>query len=138
MSLELAIAENTAALRALLAHLQSGAVAAPPAPVSEAPVAKARKAKPAPVVEAPPAPVVEAAPAPEPVKVEEPAAPPAPALTYDDVKIVFLTQLVARHGRDAGVALLKEFGVPEGGKLTDVPPEKWPDVVAAINARSAS
>lgn len=138
MSLEVAIAENTAALRALLAHLQTGPIAALPAPAAEpaespAPKArKARKAKPAPVVEAAPAP------APEPVKVEEPAKPAAPALTYDDVRIPFLTQLVARHGRDAGVALLRDFGVPEGGKLTDVPQEKWADVLAAINARSAS
>lgn len=134
MSLEVAIAENTAALRALLAHLQTGATITAALPVAE-PVEvqapKARKAKPA-------APVVEPTPAPEPVKVEEPAAPAAPALTYDDIRIPFLTKLVAAHGRDAGVALLRDFGIAEGGKLTDVPQDKWPAVLEAINARCAS
>lgn len=59
-------------------------------------------------------------------------------LTYDDIKEPFLKELVAKKGREAGAKLLKEFGVPDGGKLSDIPADKWADVLAAIRKAMAS
>ncbi|MEY4402315.1 MAG: hypothetical protein RIR91_350 [Verrucomicrobiota bacterium] len=146
MTLEAAIAENTVAIRDLIAALSlrsPGAIAyaeqkaivlePPPAPeaveVATPPKAKRQRAEkpaePTPVV-AEPTPVAPP-PAPEP-----PPPPPPRTVTYDEIKVPFLTQLVARKGRDAGAALLREFGVPDGGKLSDIPQEKWAAVVEAI------
>lgn len=150
MSLEAAIAENTAAIRQLIAALANqplpleavGALAyaqakainvEPPIaePVQEVkPAGKPRAAKP---VATPPAslPTVEAIPA-------EAASSEVPALTYDDIKVPFLTQLVAKKGRDAGAQLLREFGVADGGKLSDIPAERWSEVLEAIASRVAA
>lgn len=131
MSLEIALAENTAAIRELIAAMslrspgaiayaeQKAKVLEPAEPVLEKPKAK-RAEKAAPVVEVPP-PVAE-----------------APALTYEDIRGPFLTQLVAKKGREEGAALLAEFGVPAGGKLSDIPQARWAEVLAAIKARVAS
>lgn len=131
MSLEVAITENTAAIRELIAAMSlrsPGAIAyaeakakvlEPVEPVLEKPKAK-RAEKAAPAVEVTPE-------------------PPAPAaLTYEDIRGPFLTQLVAKKGREEGAALLAEFGVPAGGKLSDIPEARWAEVLAAINARAAS
>lgn len=153
MSLEAALIENTNALRELIAALSlrsPGAVAyaeakakvlepvEAPAPANYGEVVR-NLSQPGPVaVEKPKAKRAEK-PAPEPV-VEAPVAvePAAPALSYDDIKIPFLTQLVAKKGREAGAALLREFNVPDGGKLSDIPQAQWPAVLEAINVRCAS
>lgn len=120
MSLEDAIAANTAAIRDLIAALANRP--AEPAAVAEKPK-RARVGQIAP----------EPTPDPAPAAVE-----PAPALTYDAIRVPFLTQLVAKQGREAGAALLKQFGVADGGKLSDIPEAQWPAVLEAINARCAS
>lgn len=120
MSLEEAIAANTAAIRDLIAALGSRPAKAA---VAEKPK-QVRGEKSAPEAEAAPeAPVVQAE--------------PATVLTYDDIRVPFLTHLVAKKGRDAGAALLKQFGVAEGGKLSDVPEARWAEVLAAINEQVA-
>jgi hypothetical protein len=59
----------------------------------------------------------------------------APALSYEDIKVPFLQRLVPERGRDAARDLLDEFGVPPGGKLSDIPPYRWGEVLASINRR---
>lgn len=127
MTLETALAENTAAIRELIAALSlrsPGAIAyaEQKAIVLEPPAAE-------PVVEKPKAKRAEK-PAPEPAP-----APAAPAVTYEEIRGPFLTQLVAKKGREAGAELLREFGVADGGKLSDIPQARWGEVLEAINAR---
>lgn len=136
MSLEIALNENTLAIRQLIAALCAVSALQPmPAPIAaqaqleEAPApAKAKRAR----AKAAPAP-----PAEEPVPLDTAPATVGPVLTYDDVKGPFLTDLVAKHGRAAGAQLLRDFGVPEGGKLSDIPADRWADVLAAIRERCA-
>ncbi len=147
MSIESMLAENTAAIRELIAAINATQTAlqspgarayaeakalvlepAEPAPAVE-PEKKAKRSrveKPTPAVTDPTPPVTE--PAPELELVPEPVV----EVTYEDIRVPFLTQLVARKGRDAGAALLLEFGVREGGKLSDIPKDRWPAVLAAI------
>ncbi|MEI6046827.1 MAG: hypothetical protein WCS37_20970 [Chloroflexota bacterium] len=125
MSLEAAIADNTKALNTLISLYQTGAVASKPtAPVA----AKAESAKPV------PAPVAEVA---TPVIVEA-AAPieASSALTYDDITKPFLA-LVNSKGRPAAEAVLKELGVPLGGKLSAVTPENYAKALEVIAKASA-
>lgn len=140
MSLEIAITENTAALRDLIAALalqspgaiayaQQKALVLEPPEDAPAPEEKPKRRKAAPAA----APAVEApAPAPTPPP-EEPA---APAITFDDLKTAFLSLLISSKGRDAGVALLRDFGVGEGGKLSDIPADQWGRVMVEIHLRS--
>ena len=132
MSLEDAIAANTAAIRDLIAALAAKPVA------EKAAAGEGENSAPPPAAEKPKRAKAEK-PAPESV-VEAPAAvePPAPAITYEDIRVPFLTNLVAKHGRDAGAALLEEFGVGAGGKLSEIPEARWVEVLASINARCAS
>ena len=117
MSLEATIAENTAALRELIAALSKGVpttVAQVEAVVTEA---KAEKTKPAAKVEKT-----------EPAKAE--TFPDGEGVTYQDAAAV-ITKLSRIKGRDAAVALLAKFGA---AKLPDVKPEQFADVIDAANA----
>jgi hypothetical protein len=118
MSIELALADNTAALRelaALLARVSVPAAAeAPPAP-------KSRSAAPT----APTSPTAEV----------EPAAAPATTVaasepTYDDIKRAIIA-VSAKKGRDAAVALLAEFGAAKGPDLQGTPEKFGPFVARA-------
>lgn len=157
MSIESMLAENTAAIRELIAAINAtqtalqspGArayaeakalVLEPAEPEKKA--KRSRVEKPTPAVTEPtpvnllpdfdrpvpdghtPTSYIRAEPTPEPAPVVE--------VTYDDIKVPFLTQLVAKKGRDAGAALLREFGVQDGGKLSDIPKDRWAAVLASI------
>jgi hypothetical protein len=119
MSLETALADNTAALRelhALLARLNAA-----PAELPDAPKPQARSAAPT----APSSPTAEVAPAAAP-ETSEPAAP----ATYDDVKRAIIEVSKAK-GRDAAVALLAEFGAAKGPDLQPTPDKFAPFVARA-------
>ena len=122
MSLENAILENTTAIRDLIAAMSKAApsahaqvAATVEAPTIEAPTIEAPTIE-APTIEAPTA--------------EAPTA-EAPTVDFEAVKKPFL-MLVNTKGRDAAVALLTAFGVKAGGKLGDIPAEKFPEVLDAI------
>lgn len=107
MSLELAINENTQAIRDMIAALMANGM---PAPAAKAkPAAKAE-----PKVEAP-----------------APAAQATPATTIDyQVAATAITKLSRIKGRDAAVALLAQFGA---AKLPDVKPEQFEAIIAAVD-----
>lgn len=115
MSIEQAIADNTAALRDLIAVLSKQSAVATVAPKQE-------KAKPEPKVEK----------APEAPKVEAPApqdAPPADApIDFEAVKGPFL-ELCKVRGADAGRNLLSGFGV---AKLSEIKPAEYGAALSAI------
>lgn len=124
MSLEQALAENTAAVRELIAALKNS-----PLPVSfEQPAAKPEKVAPAqekPKAEAAKKPVEQAAvtePAATQPTAETSAAPEskanesAPEITAEDMQNAFRAYMAA-NGRDAAVALLDSFGVKKLGEL---------------------
>lgn len=144
MSLEESIQANTAALRALIATLATQQLPLPApvpapavAPAAEKPPAK-KRATPAttPAAAATPtasSPTASAEPAQAfPFDRTEPA---TILMPYEAIKVPFLTKLVPQLGRDAAAELLRDFGVPEGGKLSDIPAEKWPLVLEEIEAR---
>lgn len=131
MSIEQALAENTSAIHQLIAALSNGIApthAQVAAVVAEAP-AKAEKVE-----------------AKKPTQTDKPASPPpvaetaAPAavLDYEAIKRPFLA-LVNKKGRDAAAALLAHFGIDagKGGKLSDIPADKYAEVLDAINEASA-
>lgn len=123
MSLEAAIAENTAALKLLTEAIHAGRAAA-----------AAKQAAPAPAGGAalPPKAAAEAA------QREKPPAPPAAAgaaaITYDQVKTA-VNALAKAKGRDAVIAALAKFGL---AKATDAKPEQWPDLLAELNAQAVA
>ncbi len=135
MSLEVAITENTAAIRELIAAMSLRSPGAIAYAEAKAKVLEPAEPTPEPVLEKPKAKRAEKA---APVAEVTPEPPAPSALTYEDIRGPFLTQLVAKKGREEGAALLAEFGVPAGGKLSDIPEARWSDVLAAINARAAS
>ena len=108
MSLETAIAENTAAIRELIAKLSAGPAipqaASSPADTKVADAPKAEKA----------------AKAPEAVE-EKP-------ISYDTVKQL-ITNLVAAKGKEIAVKTLASLGVSKGPELK---PEQYKDAVAAL------
>lgn len=133
MSLEIAIQENTAAIRALIAAISNGIpttaqqVAAVVEEVkAEAPAKAEKKIKP----EKAEAPKVEQAATPEPKEEAAPAADDAPEVTYQDAAAA-ITALSKTKGRDAAVALLKKFGA---SKLPEVKPEDFAAIVAEAQA----
>jgi hypothetical protein len=135
MSLEIAIQENTAAIRELIAAISNGIpttaqqVAAVVEEVkAEAPVKTEKKAK----AEKAEAPKVEQAATPEPKEEAAPAADDAPEVTYQDAAAA-ITALSKTKGRDAAVALLKKFGA---SKLPEVKPEDFAAIVAEAQAAS--
>ena len=112
MSLEAAVQENTAALRELIAHLAAGG-----APVAPKSVKKPETVKTEPV--AAQAAAVESAGQPVDVVVVE----------YDDVKDAII-KLSSKKGRDAAVAVLKQFSA---AKVPDLKPEDYAAVHAAAS-----
>lgn len=117
MSLEAAIANNTAAIRDLISVIQAGIALQPP----QAAAAVANQAIQAAKTGATQATPTAQSPAPQ---VQE------AALTRDD-----MAALITSLGqRDAPTmrALMKEFGA---ARLGDVPPEKYPALRDAINAK---
>lgn len=55
---------------------------------------------------------------------------------YKDIKAAVLT-LATTKGRDQVVAILKDFGVPEGGKADQVDEARWSDLLAKLTAAAA-
>ena len=113
MSLEIALAENTATMKQLIELLKGGI------PAAEEPK-KTRK----PRGEAPPEPEAPAAAAPA-----TPEPPAAPAVEYKAVADA-ITRLVAKD-RAAAVEILAGFGVKRG---PDLKPEQWADALAQLKA----
>lgn len=116
MSLEQALADNTAALRELAALFANGKLPPVPAPVPEpspAPAAKAPAPKPAPKPE--PKPEVKAAP---------------DALDYAAVGTA-ITAYAAKHGRELTLAKLGALGVKSGKELK---PDQYADALALFTA----
>jgi hypothetical protein len=138
MSIEQALAENTAAIRALIETIKSGL------PVTHAQIQavadegaaaeKAEKKTTAPKAEkkteTPKAEAAEPSAA-TPEQKAEPAA--AEAATYQDAASA-ITKLSRAKGRDAAVAVLQQFGA---AKLPDVKPEQFADVIAAAEEAMA-
>jgi hypothetical protein len=111
MSLEIALAENTATMRQLIELLKGGAIA----PAAEEPK-KARK------------PRGEAPPEPETPKVEA-KEPEAPVVEYKTVADA-ITRLAAKD-RNAAIEILSSFGVKRG---PDLKPEHYVDALAKLQA----
>lgn len=129
MSIETLLADNTAAIRELIATIKAQAYAeasqpaAPKAPpVAAKPEPKAAKPTPA------PAPVVEDTP-----EAHATPADPETLVTIDEVKAAVL-KLAATKGREAAVAVLQSFGA---AKAPELKPEQYGDVLAALNAKMA-
>lgn len=116
MSLEIALAENTATMKQLIELLKGGI------PAAEEPK-KTRK----PRGEAPPEPEAPAAAAPA-----APEPPAAPAVEYKAVADA-ITRLVAKD-RAAAVEILAGFGVKRG---PDLKPEQWADALAQLKTALA-
>ena len=126
MSLEQALAENTAAVRELIAALKNSPlpvsfaepVKVAAAPVEEKPKAEAKK----PVEKA-----VVTEPAATPTTAEVSAAPESkasesePAPSLEEVTVAFKA-LVGTKGRDAAIELLAEFGA---ARLGELPADKY-------------
>lgn len=115
--LETVIAENTAAVRELIALFKAAGI--PLKPTSDAPAET-----PAPAAAKPKARTEKAA---------EPAAPPAAApaaATYEQAAKA-VTSLIQRKGKDAAVVVLKQFSA---AKLSDVKPERFAEIVAACES----
>lgn len=137
--LETVIAENTAAIRELIAAIKAGAPllatkAESVAKEVKKAIEKTPRSEPAPVA------TEEPAPAPDDVRAEVQmtaaeaekaldgiATRPAAAATYQDAATA-VTALAKTKGRDAAVAILAQFGA---GKLPEVKPEDFAAVVAA-------
>lgn len=130
MTLEAAIAENTSAIRELIAALANGT------PTTAAQVEKVvKEAKPAKATVAtngasstqePSSPLAAAA-APEPAPAAETPQPGAASVTYEEVKKAIFA-LAGKKGRDAVVATLKTFGAEKG---TDLKPAQYADFLKA-------
>lgn len=136
MSLELAIAENTRAINALIAILRDQASNPVPEEVACAtepdPPKSTRKAKKEATPE--PRPLEPSAPAPEPgaadaSATEAAAAPAVEPPTYEQAAAA-VTALIKTNGRDAAVALLKRFGA---SNLKGVDPAQYAELILAAN-----
>lgn len=139
MSLEQALADNTAAINALIgvwSKLNATANAKAAAPAAEVkadkPKADKPKAEPKPEVAADPKPVA------EPSTQEAPAAQTAssseasPSVDYPVLqKAVFA---LAHKSREAAAALAADFGVKT---FKELPADKWADALATVNAKLA-
>lgn len=130
MSLEVAINENTQAIRELIAALAKGQTPTPAQveAVREeiAQVEKPQaKAKPEPAPEPKPEPTAETS-APTPAE----TFPDTPSVTYQDAAAA-ITKLSRTKGRDAAVALLYRF---KASKLPDVQPDQYFEIIEAAKA----
>lgn len=127
MSLEAALAENTAAIHKLIELLDvSKSVAALVAQAEVAPSNTASDQPETGVPHAPSSPQAE-------VAVSEPEAsssPPAPDVTYDDAFKV-ITELANKKGREVAKAVITQFGI---GRLSDAKPEQFPAIIEAARA----
>lgn len=121
MSLEIALAENTATMKQLIELLKGGAIAttAPEEPK------KTRK----PRGEAPPEPETPKAEAKAPEPKPEPETPATPAVEYKQVSDA-ITRLAAQN-RAAAVEILASFGVKRG---PDLKTEQYADALAKLQA----
>lgn len=124
MSIETLLADNTAAIRELIATIKAQTYAE----VSQPATTKPATAK------AEPKPKAETKPAPEPVVVDTPEAHATPAdpetlVSIDEVKVAVL-KLAATKGRDAAVAVLQSFGA---AKAPELKPEQYARVLEALN-----
>lgn len=138
MSLELAIQENTSAIRELIAAIANGV------PTTGAQVAAVVSEAPAATVE-PPKPAAAEKVSQSSGGTNESGASAAPSDTgataapidYEAIKKPFLA-LVNKKGREAAATLLSQFGIDagKGGKLSDITADKYADVLAAIEAAS--
>lgn len=138
MSLEIAIQENTAAIRELIKAISNGvpttaqqvaAVVKEATEVkAEAPAKTEKKAK----AEKTESAKVDTAATQEPKADAAPAADDAPEVTYQDAANA-ITALSKTKGRDAAVALLKKYGA---SKLPEVKPEDFAAIVADAKAAS--
>ena len=125
MSLEIAIAENTNAIRELIAAIRACApttAAQVAAVVAEAPEAETAKAK---------IPAKDPAKDPATAEVSDAAehGKTAATATYEDAKAAVL-KISKEKGRDAAVAVLSAFGVQ---KLPDLQPENYGALVAKVD-----
>lgn len=123
MSIETLLAENTAAIRELIATIKAQAYAEATQPATT----KAPKLKP----ENDP---TNTKPAPEPVVEDTPEAHATPAdpetlVTLDEIKAAVL-KLAATKGRDAAVGVLQSFGA---AKAPELKPEQYGDALTALN-----
>lgn len=128
MSIEQALAENTAAIRELIETIKAGVPAT--AAQVEAVVVEAKKDN----YYAPDDPVEKAEPKTEAPAAEEKAKPateaPAEDINYDHVKDA-IVGLHKAKGRAAAIAVLEQFGVDVATKLTL---DQYPAVVRAAKA----
>jgi hypothetical protein len=120
MSLEIAIQENTAAIRELIAIMAGGKQVEVQVKEEKPVKAEVKKAAPAPKAEAP---------AP---KAEEPKAEAVKetAIPYTDVAAA-VVELAKVKGRDAAVKVLAEFGV---SKATELKPEQYAEAIEKAKA----
>ena len=135
MSLEATIAENTAAIRELIAAIANGiptTAAQVAAVAAEAPKKEKGKAtvpaNGASSTSAETSPATGAA-AQTPAAESAPTAPAAASVTYDEVKAAIL-KLSQAKGREQVVAALTEFGVAKGPELK---PEQFAGFIAKAN-----
>jgi FtsZ-interacting cell division protein ZipA len=138
MSLEATIAENTAAIRELIAAISKGipttaaqvAAVVDEAPAAEKKTSTKKSTKPSMFDEQTEAPKSEqAAATPEPKADAAPAAAEAKAVTYADAAAA-ITKLSREKSRDAALAVLGKFGA---AKLPEVKPEDFAAVIDAAN-----
>ena len=140
MSIEQALAENTSAIRELIAAIRAGVpttAAQVAAVVAEAPEAETAKAK---IPAKDPAKDPAAAEVPDAAEHGKTAAQavealagrankPTPTATYEDARAAVL-KISKEKGRDAAVAVLSTFGAQ---KLPDLQPENYGALVAKVD-----
>ena len=124
MSIETLLADNTAAIRELIATLKAQAYVEASQPATTKPAQ----------VKAEPKPKAAAKPAPEPVVEDTPEAAATPAdpetlVSLDEIKAAVL-KLAATKGRDAAVAVLQSFGA---AKAPELKPEQYAPALDALN-----
>jgi len=142
MSLEVVIQENTAAIRELIAAIAKGApipadakevVATPPKPTTSA-ATRASAARTQPTAkeaaDAAPGKTADASSqSAKPAETEQQGSTAATEITYQDAANA-VTKLSRAKGRDAAVAVLKQF---DAANLKEVKPEQFAEVIAAVN-----
>jgi hypothetical protein len=131
MSLEQALNENTAAIKALgliMVGLSPAIIGSPDTAAASEPVVRKAESKPG-----------AAKPAEKTEETDQPPEHPAPAatgkatetkqVTYDEAKAA-VTAVVKARGRDGGLAVLAKFNTQS---LLEVPEAQWADVITACN-----
>lgn len=113
MSIEQALAENTSAIRELIAAIRAGVPTTAARVAAEVPDAAEHGKTAAQAVEA----------------LAGHANKPTPTATYEDAKAAVL-KISKEKGRDAAVAVLSTFGVQ---KLPDLQPENYGALVAKVD-----